>query len=379
MGVWWHGVWHAAGTSRPDIIPGINYTGLLPAGYCDAPTTDAIEVTPSVAFTNPSCANNNTPSWQGSSLDKVTYTVTSGTTDPGASIVVSAAAKPRYEFPNNATTTFRHTYSAAADCRGVVTPVNPTVTQPACTGPGTSSSLSVIPATTDGVNYSYDSTTNVLTATATSGNKLGTLPAGWTSVSDTVATYQVPLVPAGACLVTVSAVAPDATAPSCSAPGSLVLPSATNDGYHWTGHTTDGVGDHTVTAVADTGYALSGQVTWTVTVLAAGSGLDCSAPPTMVTPRAPQWTEADCDSGPSVIYSPVEGVELRNVWGRCSGPVGHGDRGDRRESRVRQGRNDVLAAHVCRQAERRRLRWSWGTRIRAAAATPASWRRWRRR
>jgi hypothetical protein len=151
----------------------------------------------------------------------------------------------------------------------------------------------------------------VVSATVTAaGERLDpTLDSDWTRVDDTHATFQVPLVPAGACLVQVTAPEPTATGNTCATPGHLVLPNAEGDGYHWTGQTTDGPGDHLVTAVADTGYEMTNQVQWTVHVKAAGEGLTtCGEPATAVTPLAPTWVEATCDTNPSVDYTEVAGV-----------------------------------------------------------------------
>lgn len=138
-----------------------------------------------------------------------------GDTNPGDTITVSFTAKSGYVIDGQAS--FSHTFPAKADCRTVVTPVSPTVTQSVCTGPGTHSDASIVPATTEGITYTVSG--NVVTATANNGNKLGNLPNGWTSVSDTVATYTVDLTNPGSCLVKAVAVAPDVTQASCTGPG----------------------------------------------------------------------------------------------------------------------------------------------------------------
>lgn len=312
-GTWWNGTWNPAGSAKPDLVSGVTFDGPVTSALCNLLGTGAIDVRPSVNFFDPACGNNNTASWQGTDLDKVTYTLTSGTVAASQSVVVGATPKPGYVVPNNAATSFSWSYGAAADCRSTVGADAPSVAQPACTGPGTSSDLVVTLATTPaGVSYAYDESTGVVTATVTDAGKkfAATLGADWVRVSDTVATFQVTRVPAGACLVTVSASAPSATDPSCELPGHLVLPSSAGDGYSWTGETTDAPGDHVVTAVADAGHQLTGQTEWTVHVAAAGEGLTtCGSTATEVTPLEPMWVEATCTTGASVTYQAVEGVQ----------------------------------------------------------------------
>jgi hypothetical protein len=312
-GAWWNGTWYAAGSAKPDLISGLTYNGTVTPALCaQAGTNGPLEVTPGVNFVNPACANNNTASWTGANTDKVIYTVTSGSVAPLASVVVTAAPRTGYTFAKKTDTTFDWDYTAALDCRGTIVPQNPSVNQPACTGPGTSSELAVTPATGPaGISYSYSAATRTVTATVTDATKKldTTLGAGWVRESDTIATFVVPLVHAGACLAPASAVAASSTDASCSTPGHLVLPSSEGDGYHWTGQTTDVPGDRTVTAVADTGYVLTGQVTWTVHVPAAGEGMDCPGDATIVTPLEPTWVEAKCATDADVDYTEVTGVQ----------------------------------------------------------------------
>lgn len=337
-GAWWNGTWYAPGTAKPDLVSGISYNGTVTAALCAlAGTNGPIEVTPGVDFVDPTCANDNTPSWSGVSADKVTYTVTSGSVAPLASVVVTATPKAGYTFAKRTDPTFDWDYTAALDCRGTVSPQAPHVDQPACTGPGTSSNLVVTLATAPaGITYSFDAATRTVTATVTDATKklAATLDAGWVRGSETTATFVVPLTSAGACLTSVSAVAASSTDPSCTVDGHLVLPSSAGDGYHWTGQTTDAPGDHTVTAVEDAGYVLTGQVEWTVHVKAAGEGLttcgggtpDPVTPkpepqPTLVTPSYPSATDADCSNdGQLVVPAQPEGV-LTTRSGAAPGEV----------------------------------------------------------
>jgi hypothetical protein len=314
-GAWWNGTWYPPNAPRPDLIPGITLPAgtVVTKGFCDAAASIGPKRTSaSVSWQEPSCDNGNQAGWTGTATEGVTYQPTSGSAAPSSSVVVTAMLAPGYAFPANFDNTFEHTFGPAEDCRGSVTPVDPTVTQPACTGPGTSSPLSVVlPANANGITYSYDEQTRTVTAQVTDPDKrlAAQLPGDWQRVDDDTATYVVDLVPAGDCLVTVQADPPYATDNSCNNAGSLVLPSVAGDGYHWTGDTADTPGAHTVTAVADAGYVLTGQVTWTVNVESAGQGLDCQEPAVEVTPAAPRWIEATCTTGPSVDYSEVEGVQ----------------------------------------------------------------------
>lgn len=290
----WNGAWHEAGSAKPDIVGTLGAP--VTEELCNLPGSHEVKVTPGVDFTDPRCANSNNPSWVGAELDKVTYSLTAGTVAPGQSVVVSATPKLGYVFPKNADTSFSWTFGPVEFCGGEdgVNPVAPEVVQPRCTGPGTSTGLSVtLPQSHDGVTYSFDEATLTVTATATGEPFATDLPTGWVRVSDTTATYLVTLRPAGACLETVSAEAPSATDNTCTTPGHLVLPSEEGDGYHWAGQTDDTPGDHALTAVADQGYQLTGQTQWTVHVKAAGEGRTCGGgenPGDPVDPVDPQAT-----------------------------------------------------------------------------------------
>jgi hypothetical protein len=94
--------------------------------------------------------------------------------------------------------------------------------------------------------------------------------------------------------VTVTATAPSATAPTCSADGALVIPTVTGVTYKSTPSGT-GPNTYTIKAEANEGYTLSGTHSWTITVLPKLTGERCL---TKVEPIAPTLTVSSCD-GPS--------------------------------------------------------------------------------
>jgi hypothetical protein len=95
--------------------------------------------------------------------------------------------------------------------------------------------------------------------------------------------------------VSVSTV-PSAAPPTCEADGSLVIPTQAN--IIFTGGTSGaGPGTYTITAAAATGYVLTGPDTWTITVLARGSGVNCekSVEPTL--------TISECDATSGAVVT----------------------------------------------------------------------------
>ena len=310
QGVWWNGTWYAPDTKKPDIL-GPQVT----QAYCEAEGTKGpLEVTPRVTFVNPTCDVALGINFEND--DKVIYTV-SGLQQPGGSVTVTATPEPGYEFPRNADSTWTHTFGAAGDCRGTLVPQVPSAVPPACTGPGTSSPLVVTGASgPTGISYGVETGASTYTVTATITDVTKKFPAqadmpeGWDRVDDDTATYTKTFAPAGPCLVSVSVTTePSATVNTCTLDGQLVLPAGT--GYTWTGQTANTPGSHTVTAVAATGYQLTGQATWTIPVKAAGEGLTCpgtGTDATEVTPLAPAFIEAGCTTDPRIDYRPVTGV-----------------------------------------------------------------------
>ena len=235
------------------------------------------------------------------------YHWTGDTADTPGTHVVTAVATGNHTLTGQTTFTVKVPAKGQGDdldCRDVVLPIAPTVTQSHCTGPGTSSTPSVDTAHgPSGVSYVYNSSTHVVTATADHESRVPhSLPAGWTWVSGTSATYQVTFTNPGSCLVDKPVgAAPSATDATCAAPGHLVLP--TSDYYTWTegqGTPSDTPGNHTVTAVAKPGYHLTGTTTFQVHVPAQGEGLDCRG---IVSPAAPTVVQSVC-TGPGTQSQP---------------------------------------------------------------------------
>jgi hypothetical protein len=105
-----------------------------PAVDLNAPPCAAVNppgiVSASVAFTNPSCGNDNTASYKTNG-ENVTFAVTSGSASAGEHIEVTATADADFEFADHTTEkVFSHDYSDAVDtCSSTVEPpvIVPTV------------------------------------------------------------------------------------------------------------------------------------------------------------------------------------------------------------------------------------------------------------
>ncbi|RNL77276.1 hypothetical protein [Nocardioides marmorisolisilvae] len=123
-----NGVAHTKGQPKPDIIG--DYTdpegnlvvldGVVNSETCgnqDVPPP--VETTASATFVDPSCANDNSPSYSTEG-DHVTFAL-EGTVAPGESVTVTATVDDGYTFADDAQELqFDHTFSDAADC--TVTP-----------------------------------------------------------------------------------------------------------------------------------------------------------------------------------------------------------------------------------------------------------------
>ena len=217
----------------------------------NACTTPVTAVAP--VFTNGDCAT--APTLTGA-VDGTGYTVAIvGTPAFGATVTVTFTATTGYRLSGQSTYSF--TYAAAPDCRTVVDEVNPTVVQATCDhSTGVSSGFLITPAVTANVTYTVNGL--VVTATAASGFKLGT-PAGWTAISDTVATFTA-VQDTSVCLADINPAAPAVSQAAClSGTAPATLPTLTfattpnvvysaNPGPYAAGTTV------TVTATAANGY-----------------------------------------------------------------------------------------------------------------------------
>ncbi|MFP5253676.1 MAG: hypothetical protein ACLGH4_07755 [Actinomycetes bacterium] len=317
-GTWWNGTWRPAGSPKPDLIEGTSWEDPITSALCDGRgVTGPRTVTPGVTFVDPRCTISAAITFEHD--DAVVYAVT-GTPAPGAAVQVTASPEPGYVFPAGSTTSWSHTFSAApTGCDGVLEPGAVTLNPPRCTGPGTSTSLTyALPAGPEGVSYgqpTITSTSFVVTAWIEQGvDKVFAtdLPPNWRLTSPTTATFTRTFSDVGDCIVSIPVIEPYATANTCTAGGALVLPVPEDGGYRWTGATNGaGPGTYQVTAVADTGYALTGQTSHSVVVDAAGVGLTCPGEgndPVEVTPLAPTFVEAGCTTDPRIDYRRVEGV-----------------------------------------------------------------------
>ncbi len=221
-------------------------------------------------FTNGDC--DTAPSLTGA-IGGTGYTVAvTGSAAFGQHVVVTFTAEPNYRLDGQTVYTFD--YAAQPDCRTVVSPVNPAVSDSICdSSTGIDSGVVITPAITDGIGYTLDG--DVVTATATDGNKLGDLPDGWTLVqgSDTVATFTVVPAAAPICSIDTTSTEPtfadDVCASGAATGSSITLPSSTGVDYLVDG-TVTAAGTHaaldgssvTVTARAQAGYTLTGVTEW---------------------------------------------------------------------------------------------------------------------
>ncbi|MDT4963358.1 MAG: hypothetical protein QOF87_3005 [Pseudonocardiales bacterium] len=208
-----------------DIIPAFTYNGHeyslnVPAGQaildngCAVPLTAVTAVAPT--FADGTCSVDPTYDIPAEPAG-VTNTVTGAGVLPlwGKTVTVTFSADDGYTLTGP--TVYSHTFTEKPDCRTISTPVNPVVTQATCDHTtGLDSGFSITPAITDGISYTVEGL--LVTATAKDGHQLGTLPTGWESVSDTVATYLVtqsdPV-----CLIDISPTAPAVVQATCSASG----------------------------------------------------------------------------------------------------------------------------------------------------------------
>lgn len=261
-------------------------------------------------------------------LGPVTHVVTtldgivvSQTTHAGPGVhQLHYVAEAGYAFAKGATTTFWIEVGAMTlDCP--VTPVSPTVTQSACTGPGTASDPVVLlgDVAGDHIGYTYDTSTHVVTATPDAGFALADLPAGWV-MGEGSATFLVDLVDPGPCLVAVSVPTPPApAAPGCDTDGVLhVVPTdhvVTRVDDAVVGDPTDvGPGEHTIAYAPAAGYAFAPDSVTSFVVVVGARTNDCPAGVV-----APVVTQSECNADgtqtdPVVTPGDVEGDHVSYLY-----------------------------------------------------------------
>jgi LPXTG-motif cell wall-anchored protein len=221
---------------------------------------------------------------------------------------IQFTAKPYYTIDGQTSQTIVVEPKLTGDqCATEVQPVNPTISNPTCTGPGTNTAGSfTLPANGNGITYSKSG--NVVTATADATHKFGSLPAGWTPVDAHHATYTVSYTnPAGypACLEQLpTPVPPVASAPTCNTDGDLVVGTTSHvvtkvDNAIVNGPTHFGPGTHALTYTAAAGYTFASGTTKAFSVVVLPMTLDCP-----VTPVAPTVTQSVC-TGPGTHSTPV--------------------------------------------------------------------------
>lgn len=219
---------------------------------------------------------------------------------------VSYAAAPGYAFEEGAEATFSLVVKGKTlDCP--VTPVDPTVTQSVCTGPGTHTEPVVVPGDVPGdhIEYVYDEESQLVTASPEAGYALANLPDGWESQEDGTATFAVELDDPGPCLVEIEVPTPPVpTEPTCDVDGALtVMPTThvvtTVDGNVVEGETGFGPGEHTVAYAPAAGYTFAREVVTEKLIVVLPSTKDC---PTGVV--SPTVAQSVC-TGPGTHSEPV--------------------------------------------------------------------------
>lgn len=231
------------------------------------------EVTPSVQFHNPSCAEMEA-SWAGfvdgdadSAGDGVVFAVTSGTAAPGESVTVTATAQAGFVFAGGVTTkTFMHTFAEVpTDCSsgGGVVEVTPTVQfhNPDCTDMTASWAgfvNGVADAAGDGVTFAVTSGSVAPGATVT---VTATAETGFEFVSSTTTktfTHTFTAAPTDC-----SSVSPPTggTPPAGATPPTVTSPGVTVSGPQTVGSTGAGTGSGTVPTVVEAGlsHAATGE------------------------------------------------------------------------------------------------------------------------
>lgn len=124
--------------------------------------------------------------------------------------------------------------------------------------------------------------------------------------------------------------APSATPPTCTADGSLVIPTQANVAFSG-GTNGAGPGSYTVTAAGTNGYTITGTSSWTLVVKAKGDGVNCEKA------TEPTLTVATCDATTgNVVSASVTIPNLANLSYTIAGVNGG--------ARLTPGSNVPLAA-----------------------------------
>jgi hypothetical protein len=158
----------------------------------------------------------------------------------------------------------------------VATPLAPSVSDATCEAAGTLTLTAV-----EGITYSIEPAYTVgdsgdFTVTATADE-------GWTIAEGAQTVFEVSVAAALDCPADVAALAPSVTGPTCAAPGSLSINATPGVTYSVEpAYTAGASGTFTITAVADEGFVLTGDSSFTVNVLAkkvCGEGTQGGNPP----------------------------------------------------------------------------------------------------
>jgi hypothetical protein len=173
-----------------------------------------------------------------------------------------------------------------------------------------------LPGGPTGVAYSRDGKDVLAEITASNTVWAQNLPAGWTKINDTHARYafNAELFPNNdACVLSVVPLAPTSAPATCDAqgivnPGTITIPSTDGVDYYWDGELTQAgtweayAASVTITAIAKTGYVLTGYSPWTFTFTAPV----CVTPPTEVTATVPTVNPV-CGPNNDTVTIPTKG------------------------------------------------------------------------
>ena len=192
----------------------------------------------------------------------------------------------------------------------VVTATAPSAIPPTCVADG---SL-VIPSVTGVIYTSLPAGTGPGTYAITAAAAPGYQLTGTKAWSVTVLPQ---LTQSAACPVTVTPTAPSATPPTCTAGGTLVIPTQTGVSFNSTPAGTGPGTYHVVATAANNTWVLSGTTVWDITV---DPTLPQSAQcPVTITPTAPSANPPTCDAGGTLVIPTQTGVSYNQANGAGPG------------------------------------------------------------
>jgi hypothetical protein len=317
----WNGAHHSAGDPKPDLIQdfdGNTYDGNVTEALCDKHGT-VDPATASVQWTDPSCDNENTASYDTNG-DHVTWSIVEGSAVPGGHIKLKASVVPGYELSgpgDHHKRYFEHTFADAADCTASDATAEVTWTEPSCQNENTAgfdpNGNFVSFKITDG--EVGPGKTVEITATADKGHAFAD--------DKTTKVFTHTFDEAEVCIQFDATASVEWVEPSCQNENT---PNYLPTGEHVTWEITDGSltpdGDVEVTAIADPLHAFDNEATKKVFTHHFDQAEICEIvnPPREVTPDEPTFVEPTCDTEPGVTL-PQPKVVLDDRARQTAGPV----------------------------------------------------------